>query len=344
MTTIPGRGGLALPTHPTHDRSGHRSRRHAEPASWRTGALPWALAACAGVLIIDMFTSTGFAVGALYAFPILIASMTASRRLIICVAAVSSLLVLFGWMVSPVGAAREVSIVNRSVSLLVVWAIALMALRLTTTKSAFSRSVDQEHAAAVELHEAMRLGLTRLLTLSDQIARSGATAAQAAQRIRSRAQVMLTVLGVLSRSRGSPVELEALVRSMLPGSSADVLRMSGPSITIPARQTQAIVLLLHELLSNCRSHGVLSGNAGRIDINWTVDPLDGEPAQRVTLCWEETGGRPIEREPSPGFGTALISNAVVHDLSGSVEMSYPPDGCKHQFQFIVDDHAPLRGR
>lgn len=312
-----------------------KSNRSAELSSWGMAAVPLALVLMAAVLLLDVNTGRGFAAGVLYLIPVLVMTLTGRPGAVLAIAGASTVLIALG-MFFPEGSPGVQVLANRAIAVVVVWAPALIAARLMRSRAVSVRRMEQEHAAAAELHEVMRTGLTKLMTLNDQVARSAATTAQATQRIRARSQVMLTVLGILSRSRGESVELAAILRSMLPGSSAATLQIEGPPILVPARQVHAIVLVFHELLSNCRAHGALSADAGKIEASWQVEEVSGESSRRVTLRWQESGGPTIEARPTPGFGTSQISGAVVHDLSGSVEMAYPREGCRHQIRFILE--------
>lgn len=341
MTTIPGRCpklyAMAILGAP-HFVQGRGPRNGAaEPMGWGIGPFPWAMAAAALILVLDVNTPLGLCIGALYTVPVLIASLTLRRSVVLGFAGICSVLIALGLLVSPGSGPEPEHLINRGVAMLVVWAPAAIAMRFAAVRSRATTAVERERHAASELHESMRIGLNKLLTLADQVGRSGASVQEAAQRIRARAQVMLTVLGILSRSRGAPVDLATVLRSMLPATSPDVLSIQGPPVMISPRQVQAIVQVFHELLGNCRAHGALSTDEGRIEVSWTAEPIPGERAQRITLTWRERGGRAVAGPPSPGFGTSVISGTVVHDLSGSVELAYPEEGCRHRLRFILDD-------
>lgn len=344
MTTIPGQGpkrySVAVPGASTPAHRGGSGDGPTEPIGWGVGPLPWAMVAAAIILVLDVNTPLGHGIGALYSIPVLIASLTFRRSAILAVAGICSALIALGMLVSPGAGPKPEHFVNRGIALLAVWVPAAIALRFAAVRAAALAAAERERHAASELHESMRTSLNKLLTFADQIGRSSAGVQVAAQRIRGRAQVMLTTLGLLSRSRGAPVDLATVLRSMLPAVSPDVLTIQGPPAPISPRQVPAIVQVFHELLANCRAHGALSTDKGRIEVAWTVEPVPGEHARRIDLTWREHGRRAAAAPPTPGYGTSVISATVVHDLSGSVELTYPEGGCRHHFRFILDEaHA-----
>ena len=42
--------------------------------------------------------------------------------------------------------------------------------------------------------------------------------------------------------------------------------------------------------------------------------------------WVELGGPPIESQRESGFGSLLIQSSVSHDLGGTVDMQFEPQG------------------
>ena len=88
-------------------------------------------------------------------------------------------------------------------------------------------------------------------------------------------------------------------------------------MVLPAKQTLAMALVLHEMATNAATHGALRpGSDGRLDVAWR---RTGAPdAGMLELTWRES--RPGVAIPIPatgrGFGARLISRCVSHDLRG----------------------------
>jgi two-component sensor histidine kinase len=83
-------------------------------------------------------------------------------------------------------------------------------------------------------------------------------------------------------------------------------------------------LALHELGANARTHGSLSVAEGRLDVRWSVEH-DGD-ARTLVLSWVESGGPPVTRPSSPGFGMQLVARGIKHTLRGEVRHSLEPSG------------------
>jgi two-component sensor histidine kinase len=54
---------------------------------------------------------------------------------------------------------------------------------------------------------------------------------------------------------------------------------------------------------------------------------------RVSLCWEERGGSGIVPPAEKGFGSQLIEQACTHQLGGSVDLDYAPEGLTCRITF-----------
>ena len=62
----------------------------------------------------------------------------------------------------------------------------------------------------------------------------------------------------------------------------------------------------------------------------------------LTLDWRETGGPTIPQEPATGLGTELIRGFARHELRGSIELRFPPEGAHHTLVANFDWSATER--
>ncbi|WP_245456515.1 sensor histidine kinase [Mesorhizobium sp. M2A.F.Ca.ET.043.05.1.1] len=85
----------------------------------------------------------------------------------------------------------------------------------------------------------------------------------------------------------------------------------------------SLSLLLHELATNALKYGALSAPAGTVRIRWEVEQGD-HPLLR--LSWRESGGPPVRKPTSTGYGTQLIQFAIAYNLGGKVEQNYRTEG------------------
>jgi two-component sensor histidine kinase len=139
-----------------------------------------------------------------------------------------------------------------------------------------------------------------------------------------RIQSMAAAHSLLSESRWRGVELTGLVRHQLaPYATEANTTISGPNVMLTAAATQAVAMVLHELVTNAAKYGALSRPEGRVWVNWKR--RSGADA-RLTITWRELGGPPIIMPTKAGYGTNLIRNLIPHELGGTVELVFGPDG------------------
>ncbi len=137
---------------------------------------------------------------------------------------------------------------------------------------------------------------------------------------------MATAHGLLSESHWQGVGLAALVRSQLTPYATDVnITISGTDVILAPAEIQAVAMVLHELVTNAAKHGALSTLDGRVSVTWDRRP-NGSAGETLVLVWREVGGPPVTANVSPGYGTTLIRNLVPHELGGTVDVEFPPDG------------------
>jgi two-component sensor histidine kinase len=63
-------------------------------------------------------------------------------------------------------------------------------------------------------------------------------------------------------------------------------------------------------------------------LSW--DRTSAVAAAILTVTWPELGGPPIVAPVSSGYGLSLIRDLIPHELGGTVDLTFPPDGacCK----------------
>ncbi|WP_164730605.1 sensor histidine kinase [Pelagibacterium montanilacus] len=145
---------------------------------------------------------------------------------------------------------------------------------------------------------------------------------EALGRFRERLNALAISQDLLVRSgwRGAP--LAEVIGSVIDAfDEAYRIRLEpGPDLHLNLGETRALAMAVHELAMNAIHHGALSTNEGLAEVSW------GEADGTLTLRWAETGGpSPLSPERT-GFGTAMIRDALRHELDADVDLSYPPEG------------------
>ena len=113
------------------------------------------------------------------------------------------------------------------------------------------------------------------------------------------------------------------------------LSMQGPAVRLPQQFAVPLALALHELATNAAKHGSLSTPEGRVDLSWTYAR---GPRDKLRLEWRESGGPPVTRPTSTGFGSTLIERGMP---GAKVERRFDPRGLTCTIELDV---TPLRRR
>jgi len=97
---------------------------------------------------------------------------------------------------------------------------------------------------------------------------------------------------------------------------------------LTSAETQAVAMVIHELVTNAAKHGALSSPDGRVSVTW--DRAGSDAAAILTITWRELGGPPIAAPVPFGYGLSLIRDLIPHELGGTVDLKFPSDGacCK----------------
>jgi two-component sensor histidine kinase len=138
---------------------------------------------------------------------------------------------------------------------------------------------------------------------------------------------MATAHSLLSQSRWTGAGLTELVRHQLAPYATDAnITVSGPDVMLSAAATQAVAMVLHELVTNAAKYGALSSPNGRVSVHW--DLLSGGGTPTLAIAWRETGGPPIAPSVQSGYGTSLIRDLIPHELGGTVDLVIAREGVR----------------
>lgn len=107
--------------------------------------------------------------------------------------------------------------------------------------------------------------------------------------------------------------------------------VQGDPVQLPSGKALSLAMVLHELGTNAVKYGALSNAEGRVTLAWSL--LHDKPGC-VHMVWQESGGPPVSQPSHKGFGSSLISKALVSD-GGSTELSYQPSGLRCSFDICL---------
>src|SRR5215472_19333505 len=97
-----------------------------------------------------------------------------------------------------------------------------------------------------------------------------------------------------------------------------------------APATQALAMVLHELVTNAVKYGALSIPGGRVSVSWE------HAATNLIFVWRELGSLPVAAAIQFGYGTDLIRDLIPHELGGNVDLAFASDGACCRIEFPLE--------
>jgi two-component sensor histidine kinase len=135
-----------------------------------------------------------------------------------------------------------------------------------------------------------------------------------------RAQSLLTGGGHQGVKINSLIREQAIIDKGLEGRFS----LSGPELLLDPQLSLNLGLVFHELATNARKYGALSGPLGKVSVGWHVDERGGN--RFLKLQWRESGGPKVVPPHSRGFGTVLIDRVARSSADADAGLIYPEDG------------------
>ena len=170
------------------------------------------------------------------------------------------------------------------------------------------REVDHRAKNAL----AVALSLVRLSPRED--------AALFASAVEGRIAAMARAHSLLAREKWGGADLRAIAEGEM-ASQAGRVTLCGPPIRLAAEATQPVAMLLHELGTNATKYGAFSRPAGRVALEWTLDPA------ALRLTWRESGGPVLAGVPlRSGFGSRLLTQLTERQLGGQIALDWAAQG------------------
>ncbi|MGH8273126.1 MAG: PAS domain S-box protein [Gammaproteobacteria bacterium] len=122
-------------------------------------------------------------------------------------------------------------------------------------------------------------------------------------------------------------DLAALELAPYRGNGSVHWRLSGDAVELDSRTALALGMTFHELATNAGKYGALSTRAGRIEVNWRLDP--GADTENVLhIEWIERDGPPVGKPTRRGFGSRLIIDGLAYEQDADVSLDFNPEGVR----------------
>jgi PAS domain S-box-containing protein len=192
------------------------------------------------------------------------------------------------------------------------------------------RAEAREKVLMAELDHRVKNVLARVAMVMMSSRHSSNSIDEFTQSLSGRINAMAAAHALLSKGRWHGVGLDGLVRNQLAPYVTDAnIIISGTDVMLPPVGTQAMAMVLHELVTNAAKYGALSVPSGRVLVSWERR-ANGHAAANLVFVWRELGGPPTATEVQSGYGTRLIRELVPYDLGGTVDLQFAATGvsCK----------------
>jgi PAS domain S-box-containing protein len=188
---------------------------------------------------------------------------------------------------------------------------------------------ERRDLLSAELDHRVKNVLARVAAVVRHTRRRSGTPDEFVNAVDGRIQSLAAAHALLSQNRWFGVSLADLIRHQLAPYTTDVnTTISGPDVTLTSAQTQAVAMVIHELVTNAAKHGALSSSDGKVSVSWDLTGTDA--AAILILIWRELAGPPVASPVQSGYGLSLIRDLIPHELGGTVDLIFPSDGafCK----------------
>jgi PAS domain S-box-containing protein len=193
------------------------------------------------------------------------------------------------------------------------------------------RAEEREKMLMAELDHRVKNVLARVDMVAMSSRNGSSSIDEFSLSLKGRIQSMATAHALLSQKGWSGAPLETLVRNQLAPYTAANIAVYGTELILTPAATQAMGMVLHELVTNAVKYGALSVLTGRVTVSW--DRASNGHATNLVFAWREFGGPPVAVEAKSGYGTQLIRGLVPHELGGTVDLEFAPEGVSCRIEF-----------
>src|SRR6266446_10555013 len=199
--------------------------------------------------------------------------------------------------------------------------VALCAYILAALFAERRRHEARQALLIAELDHRVKNVLARVAVVAMHTRRGSGTMDDFVQALNGRIQSMAAAHMLLSQSRWCRVGLTDLVRRQLAPYTTDTnSTICGPEVMLTPAETQAVAMVIHELVTNAAKYGALSSPNGRVSVSW--DRTGADAAMILRITWRELGGPPVTAPVQSGYGSSLIRDLIPHELGGTIDLVF----------------------
>jgi PAS domain S-box-containing protein len=197
---------------------------------------------------------------------------------------------------------------------------------LTLDVTARKHSADQQTLLIATLDHHVKNLLARVAAVAKEMRQRSGSLDEYIQALDHRIQSMAGAHALLSKNHWAGADLAELVRRQLaPIATEANATIDGPSVLLTVAASEALAMVLHELVTNAAKYGALSTPHGRVEVTW-----HHEDAMNLSITWREIGGPAVAASRDSKYGVSVIRDLVPKELGGSVDLTFASGGvcCK----------------
>lgn len=193
--------------------------------------------------------------------------------------------------------------------------------------------VRQERAAAfahqsmliAELNHRVKNTLANIQALVLQTEGAADSLKNFAWSLQQRIRAMANAHDLMAESQWQGASLHHLLAKELapfqPAKSHQ-LNICGDEVFLAKAAALPFTMVVHELVTNAAKYGALSTATGRIDIDWQQAGAEAP----FVFTWKERNGPVVTPPTGRGFGSIIIERSLRHEIQGSSQLRFEPDG------------------
>ena len=194
---------------------------------------------------------------------------------------------------------------------------------------------EQEHSKMLiaELNHRVKNTLSTVQSIIRQALRANAAPHEIMEMLKSRISALSRSHDLLSRENWKGAGIRDILDQTLEpfsiiGKRTDRIKITGANIRCPPKAALALAIVFNELATNAIKYGSLSNDDGTVHIDWELGSSSN--GKHLALIWQEFGGPKVKLPIHRGFGTRVIERGLTHELGGSSQIKFLPDGllCK----------------
>jgi two-component sensor histidine kinase/integral membrane sensor domain MASE1 len=215
------------------------------------------------------------------------------------------------------------------------FALSVFELTLAALFAERKRAEEHQNLLVAELDHRVKNLLARVSAIATYTREGSSSIDDFSQALDRRLHSLSTAHSLLSESRWHGVDLLTLVQHQLaPYKNGANVFIDGPRVALTAVATQAVAMVLHELVTNAVKYGALSTAIGRVSVKWLV-LANGSSPKCVMVEWREMGGPTVVAPAQSCYGTNLIRDLIPHELGGTAELEFAAEGVHCRIEFSL---------